>query len=150
MELQNFGRAKKRTCKRCGKIYKNYKNAVSLFCQECKAYRDENQSFYKAYTIEKYLLKKGISAVNKSEANAAIRSLGKIWLKNSANDCCENCFYDLHVEICHIKPVSSFKLEDMLGDVHHKRNILTLCRNCHWEFDRGQLTLETLISKKER
>lgn len=48
---------------------------------------------------------------------------------------CESCGYDKHVEVCHIKPISSFSEDALITDINHRSNIKILCPNCHWEFD---------------
>jgi len=55
----------------------------------------------------------------------------------SANklDKCQKCGYDKHVEVCHIKPISAFNLEDSIEQVNSWDNLLILCPNCHWEHD---------------
>jgi hypothetical protein len=55
---------------------------------------------------------------------------------------CENCKYAKHVELCHIRPISSFPKETKLEVVNAKDNVLFLCPNCHWELDHGFLTLQ--------
>ena len=46
-----------------------------------------------------------------------------------------------HVELCHIKPIASFKDSALLSEVNSKNNIVQLCPNCHWELDHGILKL---------
>lgn len=48
---------------------------------------------------------------------------------------CENCGYDKHVEVCHIKPISDFNEDALITDINNRSNIKILCPNCHWEFD---------------
>lgn len=48
---------------------------------------------------------------------------------------CAKCGYDKHVEVCHVKPISSFDKSTPLGVVNSKENLLLLCPNCHWEHD---------------
>lgn len=74
----------------------------------------------------------------------AVRSLGYAKNKKLQKLPCQKCGYDRHVDICHIKPVSSFSLNDLLDDIHHPSNILVLCRNCHWEFDHQMLELKDI------
>lgn len=45
------------------------------------------------------------------------------------------CGYSKHVEVCHIKPISSFSDDSLVKDINCGSNILYLCPNCHWEFD---------------
>ena len=48
---------------------------------------------------------------------------------------CEGCGYDKHVEMCHIKPLTSFSLDTLVSVINDRSNIKVLCPNCHWEFD---------------
>lgn len=54
---------------------------------------------------------------------------------------CQNCGYDKHVEICHIKAVATFPPTALVKEVNDKTNLLILCPNCHWEFDKGYIKL---------
>ena len=55
---------------------------------------------------------------------------------------CRNCGYDKHIELCHIKPISSFDELATIREINDKSNIIVLCPNCHWEFDNGILILK--------
>ena len=54
---------------------------------------------------------------------------------------CFLCDYDLHVDIAHIQPVSSFPLTATVGEVNATTNLVALDKRCHWEFDHGYLVL---------
>ena len=54
---------------------------------------------------------------------------------------CYICDYDLYVEICHIKDVNSYSLDTLIKDINDISNLIALCRNHHWEFDNGHLSL---------
>ena len=55
-----------------------------------------------------------------------------------------NCGYDKHVEICHIKSIGSFPTDTIVSDINSLDNLLSLCPNCHYEFDHNRLTLEEI------
>ena len=55
---------------------------------------------------------------------------------------CRNCGYDKHYEICHIKPIKDFPKDTLISVVNDPTNLMPLCPNCHWEFDRGLLKVE--------
>lgn len=67
-----------------------------------------------------------------------------IFESDSREKCCNKCGYDKHVEICHIKSVSSFSGDSLLGEINHKSNLMGLCPNCHWEFDNGLWNINKL------
>lgn len=55
---------------------------------------------------------------------------------------CSNCGYDKHVEVCHIKSISSFNNESKISEINDISNLILLCPNCHWELDNGILKLK--------
>jgi predicted restriction endonuclease len=54
---------------------------------------------------------------------------------------CQFCGYDKHVEVCHIKSISSFDLSTTIREINDLSNLIYLCPNCHWELDKGILKL---------
>ena len=62
-------------------------------------------------------------------------------LKTSTPQKCRACAYDKHVEVCHIKAVSSFPSSATIAEVNALVNLVYLCPNCHYEFDHGRLSL---------
>lgn len=54
---------------------------------------------------------------------------------------CARCGYDKHIEICHKRSLASFPLDTPIAVVNSLDNLVGLCPNCHWEFDRGLLQL---------
>lgn len=61
-------------------------------------------------------------------------------------DFCSICGYDLHVEVCHIKPIELFDDDSTVGEINKLENLVKLCRNHHWEFDNGHIELDSLIN----
>ena len=59
---------------------------------------------------------------------------------------CENCDYDKHTEHCHIKAIKDFNENDSVWDCNQPSNMIFLCRNCHWELDYGDLTIDDIRS----
>lgn len=72
---------------------------------------------------------------HKSSAFGLVRSRARIVAKSLNWNSCSNCSYDKHIEIAHIKPISSFPLDTMISVINDPSNLLALCPNCHWEFD---------------
>lgn len=64
-----------------------------------------------------------------------IRSQARAIAKKLRMDKCCKCGYDKHVEIAHIKPISSFSLDSKIEEINSPENLLALCPNCHWEMD---------------
>ena len=48
---------------------------------------------------------------------------------------CQFCGYSKRVEVCHIKPISSFDKDTPIDTINDMSNLLILCPNCHWELD---------------
>jgi hypothetical protein len=93
-------------------------------------------------TLGFYKEKLSVSGKHKSWQFSHVRLLCRSWLKHLAKLPCHNCGYDKHVELCHIKPLSSFPDTALLSEVNSEKNVIQLCRNCHWEFDKGILKLD--------
>jgi predicted HNH restriction endonuclease len=45
------------------------------------------------------------------------------------------------VECCHIKGIGTFSKETLIGEINNIKNLVFLCPNCHWEFDKGLLVI---------
>lgn len=75
------------------------------------------------------------SVVNK-HASRAYKQAGK-------QDCCVVCGYH-DIQICHIKAVSKFPDTATLAEIDHPDNLVGLCPNHHYEFDKGQLELPNI------
>lgn len=50
---------------------------------------------------------------------------------------CFICKFDLYVEVCHIKPISSFNDNTLIGIVNGLDNLVYLCTNHHKMMDNG-------------
>lgn len=114
-------------CK-CG----NIKSSKSIQCLNCNLKARQID-----HTISEALYLEG----TKGSAYSLIRSRARNVLKTVS---CERCGYSLHTEACHIKPINTFNKEARLSEINHIDNLLSLCRNCHWEFDHGLLTLDQI------
>jgi 5-methylcytosine-specific restriction endonuclease McrA len=77
---------------------------------------------------------------HKSSAFALVRTRARVVAKKLGFTKCIKCGYDKHVEVAHIKPISSFSEEVMISVINSKENIMPLCPNCHWEYDHNLWT----------
>ena len=68
---------------------------------------------------------------NKASAYALVRTRARSIMKNEPQ-VCNKCGYDKHVEVCHIKPISSFSENTLVSVINDKNNLILLCPNCHW------------------
>jgi hypothetical protein len=98
----------------------------------------------KKTTIKEYQKSKSIKGKHPSWKSSHVRILNRSWNSILSLFPCQGCNYSKHVELCHIKPITSFDENTELGVVNDPENILVLCRNCHWEFDNNQLLIENI------
>ena len=123
---------KPRHCSTCGKDFLiSSHHYRSKRCPEC---------FVAPQTVGE--IRKQLHLKNKhpSWIHAVVRQRARHAHKDKPR-ICANCGYSLHVECCHIKPISSFPNEARVDEVNSDENVVLLCRNCHWEFDHGLLSL---------
>ena len=134
---------KRRTNKIC--VIENCNNSVSshksTLCYNHYAERKERLDC-KNKTLGFYKEKLSLVGKHKSWQFSHIRSLCRSWLKHLTKLPCYNCGYKKHVELCHIKPITSFPDTALLSEVNSEKNVIQLCRNCHWEFDNGLLKMD--------
>ena len=126
---------KRKPCPDCG----NLMNYLSEKCKNCYKSKSKEQLIIMEMTIGEYRKKQ--SGKHGSWANAEIRQFARTWNKELRKKPCQNCGYNKHIELCHIKAVSSFSDTAKLKDVNSKDNLYVLCPNCHWEFDSGLLEI---------
>lgn len=106
-------------------------------CAECHNKQRANKVL--SYTVGE--LKRAYRE-NALELASKVRGYSKYYyLRSDKPKVCFNCGYSKHVEVCHIRAVSSFPDEATMAEVHHIDNLVALCPNCHWEFDNGLILL---------
>jgi len=139
-------KAKIRTCTKCNSTFKrDKKHRRNTTCHKCWAeFLDTPNK-----TLKEYWDKKSIKNKHPSWKNSHIRALNRSWNKNLLRNGCCVCGYKTHVELAHIKPISSFSETAKLYEVNAPSNILPLCPNHHWEFDNNYLLIENILTKKE-
>ena len=115
-----------KTCKDCSQKIRSNKTR----CPVCSK-KWQNSISAKDMTLKEAIYEKH----HKSSAFALVRSRARQSAKKLGLDSCQKCGYNRHVEIAHIKPISSFSEEIMLSVINSRENIMALCPNCHWEFD---------------
>lgn len=64
----------------------------------------------------------------------------RIYNNSSKPKKCLVCGYNLHYEVCHIKPVYTFPKGTLISRVNQLNNLVALCRNHHWELDNGYIS----------
>lgn len=129
---------KPRICKKCKeKFYSSRSHRSRILCSTCVAAKYD----YKNMTLAEYHAKPSVLNKHPSWKNVHVRSFNRNWNKDLLSLPCQNCGYNKHVELCHIKSITSFPETTTLGEINSQDNNVQLCRNCHWEFDNGLLSL---------
>lgn len=140
-----------RECNTCCIQYTcDKKHTSKTLCPSCseERTREKTPEYIKKKTLGEYQNKISVKGKHRSWLNSAVRNFNRSWNKGLTSCPCQVCGYSAHVELCHIKPISDFDKSATLGDVNNPNNLLVLCRNHHWEFDKGLLKLEE-IPKRE-
>lgn len=124
-------------CKTC----KNKILSGFTYCDDCitSGKHVHGGSYIGDRTIGEELLRVKSSRVS-SNFYTNIRKHAKSCTKDWKKECF-NCKYQKHVEICHIKPISSFPEDTKISKVNEDKNLILLCPNCHWELDNNILKL---------
>jgi len=129
----------KKKCSKCNSLVYSYRSNL------CEHHYQEYQKNKKEYilnlSIEDYTSRESIKRLHPSSKFAHIRGLCRSWNKEKTKLPCFVCGYSKHVELAHIRPVSSFDKTAKIKEVNHPDNVVQLCPNCHWEFDNGLITL---------
>lgn len=139
--------------KSCAASYNNkiyIKRKLTKKCVECsevvfshrsnrceKHHKEHINNRYCNKTIGEYRNKLSVKGKHPSWVNSHIRLFAKSWNKELLTLPCAKCSYNKHVELAHIKAISTYSDDTVLSEVNNKLNLIQLCPNCHWEFDNG-------------
>lgn len=77
-----------------------------------------------------------------SARGSIVRDAKNKYMKSGRMLSCAICGYNKHIEIAHIKPVSSFNDEATIGEINSIDNLIALCPTHHWEYDNGLFNLK--------
>jgi hypothetical protein len=123
-----------KTCKSELPIIRGSLNQVlkKVYCDNC----NPNNIDWSAIT------KKDITGKRNYQTHSRIRELARQEYKRSnLPELCKICGYSIHVEICHIIAIKDFDDSTPISVINSKDNLVALCPNHHWEFDRGRIFL---------
>lgn len=150
-------------CKQCGKIIAignrppRYMAKISFCSRGCinnsmRKEKKEKKTRYALgdsvfFTKYKDLTKGDIFNKYKSwqSARSRIQKIARVIYNNNKEYKCIICGYNKHIEVAHIKAVSTF--EDtalILEEVNSINNMIGLCPTHHWEYDAGLLDIENI------
>lgn len=120
-------RRKEGKCKTCGQTV----SASYTYCNKCWT---DSLKFSGRATLSEVRYKRAYQkhCVIRAAARRAYR-LAKL------PRCCKVCGYDKHFDVCHRKAISSFPPDAMICEINRLDNLVALCKNHHWEFDKGIL-----------
>lgn len=130
---KRYGKCEKCNCEIIFKKRKNGGYYKRKFCIECRLSNGiHNKTIDELFSSRKHY----------QSARSNIRRHAYYTYKNNGKEFkCSVCGYDLHVEICHIRPVSDFPKNIKIKVVNYINNLVALCPNHHWELDNGHLNL---------
>lgn len=137
-------------CKECKQPFNRLKsegrNDTYTFCSKTCSITHSN----KERGSKKSLTLKELrdSCANTYQYHSKIRYMSrKVYKESDRPQWCYVCRYSIHVDICHIKSVSSFGPNATLAEVNDLDNLVALCKTHHWELDHGYLTLTPSYDK---
>ena len=88
---------------------------------------------------------KEMNEIRMYQKNSRIRNLArKIYFSSDKPKQCVHCGYNLHFDVCHVKPIADFPDTATVAAINNLANLIALCKNHHWEFDHGFLVLNYL------
>ena len=125
-----------RSCKHCGTALQTRRTTCDSCNPSLVDWRMVQLQELKAKALQQYA--------------AQIRSLARVaYRKSSRPKACAVCSYDVHYEVCHIKPIREFLPTNFVADVNRLNNLVALCPNHHWEFDHGRLSASSIFAAME-
>jgi predicted nucleic acid-binding Zn ribbon protein len=127
-----YPRRKRRIFLHCTVCGAPLDNRINKYCKECNPqYRD-----YASITLG------SLQNLRIYQRNSRIRTLArKAYIKYHDKLECEICGYNKHIEVCHIKSISSFDPASTIADINDMSNLIGLCPTHHWEFDNNLLPI---------
>ena len=122
-------------CKMCNKIITSGRS----YCSECWNTNDFLSIIKNKDKSIEHHAKVILNRAKLQNWHRRVRITGRIkYLKLHPNPKCERCGYDKYIEVCHIIGLKEFEKENInYKIVNDILNLVGLCRNCHWEFDKG-------------
>ncbi len=136
---------KQRKCKRCGEGFVRTPGGTRTNCPKCRGRR---QSAHR--TIGDMDTWANGKSAHPSWRWGKVRADARYHNQDLCHAACAICGYDKHVELDHIKEISSFPVTALLTEVNARDNLIQLCRNCHWERGNGLITDEQLTQARAK
>jgi len=124
-------------CYKCGK---KRKKTTCLICRECYNKQRKEKILLESTPIKEFYYSCG----DRNKYNGIRSRARQIFKTLNIELKCSCCNFPAGVEICHIKPICKFDDETPINIVNDISNLILLCRNCHWLFDHGYPSIETI------
>ncbi len=129
-------------CKKCNLSFTSTTKTRSYCSAECRKYSPiKRESIdWESLTIQEV---RGEGNANQRSRLSYVRGLArKKYLKSNKPKACLICNYDYHFDVCHVKDVYQYSDDALIREVNHIDNLVALCKNHHWEFDTGKLSIK--------
>lgn len=122
-------------CTRCGVLVERQERRL---CDACSSLRLSSEGGFVDFrtATKKDFLTKDTQKYRRIREHA--RSVA---LENHKLDACMVCGYSTHVECCHVRDIRDYPLDALISEINSPDNLVGLCPNHHWEFDKGLLFL---------
>ena len=84
---------------------------------------------------QKTLLEATLRRADASRYTGVRSHARKVFADSGRPKQCAVCGYAKHVEICHIRDISTYPLDTWVAEINALSNLIALCPNHHWELD---------------
>ena len=125
----NKSRTTTKICSNCGCVKTN----GAKYCKSC-------HDNFKKIAVKDRSLGESLSS-NRNKFGQVRGNAVEVMKETGLEKKCKICGFDYHVEVCHIKPISSFPLSTPMREVNSLENLVYLCPNHHIMLDRGMIKL---------
>lgn len=137
----HYHKPRQKICKNCSAVFEIFRGNICKTCKEkTKEIRTLEIISKKSTTLKDLFDRSSMKGLPRAMRFVEVRNTARSWNKHWES--CAVCDYQLHIEICHIRPVSEFPDTSTLGEVNDPLNIIGLCPNHHWELDNGFMSKE--------
>lgn len=84
------------------------------------------------------------SAASYQRSATIRRHARRVYAESGKQQMCAICGYDRHIEVCRIRAINSWPLDTPIAVINDPVNLVALCPNHHWEFDRQLVSVQGL------
>lgn len=130
------------SCKYCTKDFTHNTGNKAYCSNECRNIGKSNKLSlidWESYSLGEI---KGDGNSNYKSRLPYVRNLArKKYLASTKKQSCIICDYDYHFDVCHVKDVNKYTNDALISEINHIDNLIALCKNHHYEFDRGHTSV---------